>query len=210
MHSPPAAHSLETSPIQLFAEKAQQLGGTKFATSFAGARLAARKLDIYVVAGKATTFLHAVAAADRARVPYTVIPVRHSWADQMATLNWLTRHTSTLTRQGIRLNTWAPSPADDAVQIQLRAPGGRQLQHLASTIARERSGQLAVRRPLRLATDVAVTADSYPQVAAAALKAEVPSAALVTVSPAVGAAIRAASGPPISRRSTAATTSSTS
>jgi hypothetical protein len=194
VHSPAASHSLETSPLQSFAEKAQQLGITKFATSFAGARLAGRKLDIYVVAGKAAAFLHAVAAADQAGLRYTVISVPHSWAGQMATLNWLTRHTSTLNRQGIRLNTWAPSPADDAVQVQLRAPGSRQLQHLASTIARLRAGRLAARRPLRLAADVPVTAGSYSRVAAAALRAEVPSAGLVTVSPIVGAAIRTASG----------------
>ena len=194
MHSPPAVQSLATSPLRSFAEKAQRLGISEFAAFFAGARLAAGKLDIYVVAAKGTAFLHAVAAADRASIPVTVISVRHSWADQMATLNWLTKHTSTLTRQGIRLNSWAPSPADDAVRVQLRAAGTRQLRHLASTIAQLRSGRLAARRPLRLATDVPVTAASYSQVAAAALRAEVPSAALVTVSPAVGAAIRAASG----------------
>lgn len=192
--SPAAAPSLETSPLQSFAEKAQQLGTAKFATSFAGARLAARKLDIYVVAAKATAFLHAVAAADKGGIRYTVISVPHSYADQMATLNWLTRNTTTLARQGIRLNTWAPSPAADAVQAQLRAPASRQLEHLASTIARLRSGRLAARRPLRLAPDMPVTAASYPRVAGAALQAEVPAAGLVTVSPTVGAAIRAASG----------------
>jgi hypothetical protein len=140
VHSPPAAHSLETSPLQSFAEKAQQLGAAKFATSFAGARLAGRKLDIYVVAAKAAPFLHAVAAADRAGIRYTVIPVAHSYAEQMATLNWLTRHTGALTREGIRLNSWAPTPADDAVQVQLRAPGSRPLQRLSSTIAQPRGG----------------------------------------------------------------------
>jgi hypothetical protein len=134
-------------------------------------------LDVYVVPRHDhLAFLHAVAATDTRGLPYTVRKVTNSYATQAATTRWVTAQWATLRREGILLNSWSPSPADDAVLVTLQRPAGRQLAELRNAVARLREGHLAVRR-LQLPDGTVVTRNTYVSVAAAVLNAEAPSRA---------------------------------
>lgn len=173
----------EFTPLAALAARIQQLGDSRYASSFAGTQLTdhAKVLDLYVVPKHDRAFLHAVAAANRRGLPYTIKTVSRSYATQKAAMRWITTHWAALKRQGILLNSWAPSPAYDAVLAALQKPARPQLAQLQHTLVRLRQGYLAKRR-LQLTGGMSVTASTYIPVVAAVLNAEAPRPGAIVVS----------------------------
>jgi hypothetical protein len=186
----------EFSPLSAFAARIQELGQSRYASTFAGVQLAdsARVLDVYVVPRHDyLAFLRAVAATDTRGLPYTVYKVTNSYATQAATTRWVTAQWVTLRREGILLNSWSPSPADDAVLVALQRPAARQLAELRNAVAQLRAGHMAG-RPLQLPEGTVVSRNTYVSVAAAVLNAEAPPPGDIVVSPAFEQAFHAVDG----------------
>lgn len=184
----------ETSALEKFSSQVQTFGDSKYSTTFAGARIAAGKFHVYVLARHDSAFLKAVAEADSAKIPYTVTRVDHSWAAQMATRNEIAAQVAQFGRQGIALKWWGPdSEADAKVEVALTTPTGHQLSMLRAAVARLRSDG-AMRQAFRLPRGTGVALGTYTQVAAAVLTAELPAPTGITVLPKLGGPIHTTAG----------------
>jgi hypothetical protein len=183
----------EGSALNLFADRVQTLGASRYPTIFAGAVLRARTVDIYTVRQHEQVFLRAVARMNTGGLPYTVRPVAHSWAEQLTLRNWIASRYSMLRREGIALTGWGPDPELNAVHVALQKPDVRQLAELQKTVARLYA-QHRTRRPLNVPLASQVTRRTYRQVAMAALNAQIPAGARVVVDPAYSSPATADAG----------------
>jgi hypothetical protein len=173
----------EGSALNLFADRVQTLGMSRYPTIFAGAVLRARTVDIYTVRQNDQVFLRAVARTNTSNLPYTVRLVAHSWAEQLTLRNWIASRYGTLRREGIALTGWGPDPELNAVHVALQKPSVRQLADLQKTIGRLHTHH-GTRRPLNVPLPSRVTQRTYLQVAAAALNAQIPAGVRIVLDPA--------------------------
>lgn len=183
----------EGSALNLFADRVQTLGMSRYPRIFAGAVLRAGTVDIYTVRQHEQVFLRAVARMDTGGLPYTVKLVAHSWAEQLTLRNWIASRSSKLRREGIVLVSWGPDPELNAVQVTFRKPGARQLADLQKTVARLHAQQ-GTRRPFNVPMASQVTRRTYQQVATAALNAQIPAGVRVVFDPAYSSPAAAADG----------------
>ena len=165
----------EASGLEPLAGRVGAIGESAYPSVYAGVRIAAGTLDVYVAPGDDSALLAAIGATDTAHLPFTVIQVPRSYADQLATSEWIVKNQQTLNGQGIAPEWWGPDPASDAVQVAFQQPAAAQLTALQNTVSRLRQGTLA-KRALALPQAAAATPGNYQAVAAAALNAEAPSA----------------------------------
>ncbi len=111
-------------PPPLFEDRVNTVASTKYPSAFAGEEVTrSGHLIIYVVQPKAKAFLaflrRTTAAPHSGTASYTLVPVKHSWAQ----LNTLTARIDAQFKQlkaiGIRLSQWGPDPASNKVKITL-------------------------------------------------------------------------------------------
>lgn len=119
----------ELSPLAPLASRIDQLGRSRYDSTYAGVQLLhqARELVVYVVPAHASMFLHATAAADTRRLCYTVKNVTRSYATQAAVSNWITAHAGLIREEGIALAFWGPWPSEDAVRVVIQTPASHAL-----------------------------------------------------------------------------------
>jgi hypothetical protein len=117
-------HATGPRPLNLqgFTSQVSMLGEGRFSTSFAGIRIAHRKVDIYLIRGRGERFLNAIARLDRRHVPYTVRYQAISYQQQLVTSRWLEAHYKKLLREGVALSSWGSREPEDAVMVALRRP----------------------------------------------------------------------------------------
>jgi hypothetical protein len=170
----------EFSPLESLAGRIDQLGSSRYTSTYAGVQLfhGARQLVVYVVPGHAAAFLRAAAAADSRHLCYAVKNVKRSYAAQAQVSSWIAAHAGAIRQEGMPLLYWGPFPAEDAVQVVMQSPSSHILAQLRAAVARVRAGYLR-KRPLNLQKKTPVTLDTYGRVAAAVLNAEAPSPDIV-------------------------------
>jgi hypothetical protein len=173
----------EGSALNLFADRVQTLGMSRYPGIFAGAVLRAGTVDIYAVRQHEQVFLRAVARMDTGGLPYTVRPVAHSWADLLTLRDWIASRSGKLRREGIVLVSWGPDAELNAVQVTFQKPGARQLADLQKTVVRLHA-QKGTGRSFNVPKASQVTRRTYQQVATAALNAQIPAGARVVFDPA--------------------------
>lgn len=176
------ANDPEFSALQKLAGDIEVLGDSKYPTTFAGDMINAGALYVYIVPGDSQPFLDAVAALDTGGLPYSVQGATQSYATQAATSKWLQKNWTAFRKDGVSLEVWAPSPAHDAVLIQLATPANSQMAALKGLVAKVQGGQRA-KRPLQLPNGEPVTSATYPGVVQALLNAMSPAPGATFVSP---------------------------
>jgi hypothetical protein len=127
-------------PAPTFTERVTGLAA-KFPNAYGGLEVSlSGHTIVYVVASKGSAFLKAL-RSEASHYPgqhYTVVDVRHSWAQlEDLTSNKITQDEPGWRAKGIRLARWGPEPATNKVLIQLRDPSARATQALVAAYGAE-------------------------------------------------------------------------
>lgn len=172
----------EFSALEQLAGTIDQLGENSYPTTYAGDQISNGVLDLYVITADDSSFLSAVATANSAGLPYTVVGATNSYASLDATSQWLATNETTLEGEGIAPGWWGASPADNAIRVALQSPTSAQLTNLQSAAA-----QL-------LPASMTVTGATYLTAAADVIKAQIPSPGDIVMYPTLLGPGQAASG----------------
>lgn len=126
--------------LTIAADHVNALGLSHYRASFGGVRVTpSGKLIVYAVRNQSASFLKAIsdflARPANTAVDYSVVTVRHSWAQLLAEENQIARDWKQLTGRGVLISEMWPDPATNKILVTLRYSGSR-----AVTVLQNRFG----------------------------------------------------------------------